>query len=75
MVGHETESVNAVPKTTNPFLKQEVETVSVAFSDKNGLTAVTPENDVVKSAGEMDAWFASHVETIPLSLQLVNLEA
>lgn len=74
MIGHETEGVNAVAKPTNPFLEKEVETVTVIFSEENGLTAVTPENDVVKSTGEMDAWFACHDNKVPQNFNLSTVE-
>jgi hypothetical protein len=70
MVGHEAEGVNAVTEPAGSFLEEEVETVTVVISVENGLTVVTPENDVVESAGEMDAWFACHVKMIPHSSNL-----
>jgi len=70
VVGHETESVNAVAEPTGPFLEKEVETVPVAVSQKDGLAAVTSKNHVVESTGEMDAWFASHGEMILLIFML-----
>jgi hypothetical protein len=70
MVGHEAEGVHAVAETTSPLLEQEVETVPVGVGDEDGLTAVTPKNNVIESAGEMDAWFACHGEKIPQRLNL-----
>jgi hypothetical protein len=70
MIGHEAEGVDAVTEPAGSFLEEEIKTVPVIISEENGLTAVTPKDDVVKSTGEMDAWFASHVEIIPPSYNL-----
>jgi hypothetical protein len=64
MVGHETESVDPIPETAGALLQQERESVSVSVDKKDRLAAVTAENDVVESTGEMNAWFASHVGNI-----------
>lgn len=70
MVGHETERMNAVTKSDGAFLKQKVETVAVSVGKEDGLTAVTPKNDVIKPTGQMYAWFACHEAKIPSNLNL-----
>lgn len=67
--------MNAVAEPTCPFLQQKIETVPVDVGEKDGLTAVSAKNDVVKSAGKMNAWFACHVLEYTPSFQIVNMEA
>jgi hypothetical protein len=55
MIGHEAESVNAVAESAGSFLEQKVETVTVVVGKEDGLAGVTPKNDMVESAGKMDA--------------------
>jgi len=57
--------MNAVAKTGGSLLKQKVETVAVIVGKEDGLTAVTPKNDMVKPAGEMYTWFACHEANMP----------
>jgi len=59
MVGHEAKGVDTVAKPAGPFLKQQIEPVTVGGGEENGLTAVATGNDVIKSAGDMDAWFGA----------------
>jgi len=68
MVGHETECVNSIAETAGAFLKQEIKPVAVIVGKEYRLAAVASENDVVESAGEMDAWFACHLFWILQSL-------
>lgn len=70
MIGHETESLYAVPESAGSFLKQKVETVAVIVGKEDRLAAVTPKYDMIESAGKMDAWFACHAKMIP---QVLNL--
>ena len=60
MGGHETEGVHAVAEPAGPLLQQEVETVPVRISEKDGLATVPAEDHVVESAGKMNTWFACH---------------
>ena len=64
VIGHEAEGVNSVSEPAGSLLEQEVETVPVVVGKEDGLTAVAPENDVVESAGKMNAWFTCHGEMI-----------
>lgn len=64
MVGHETESVNPVAVPAGSLLEQEIEAISVIILEEDRLTAVTPENHVIESAGMMNAWFTGHGEMI-----------
>jgi hypothetical protein len=75
MIGHEANGMNPIIKPVTAFLKQEVETVAVSVANKYVLPAVSPENNMIKSTGEMDAWFSCHSGNLPLVSQLVNLEA
>jgi len=65
VVGHEAKGVDTVAEPAGPFLNQQIEPVTVGVGEENGLTAVATENDVIKSAGDMDAWFACHGGMIP----------
>jgi len=60
VVGHEVKGVDTVAKPAGSFLKQQIEPVTVGGGEEDGLTAVATENDVIKSAGNMDAWFTCH---------------
>jgi len=48
----------AQPETTSSFLDQKVETLAVVVSKENWLTSDPHENDMLESAGEMNAWFS-----------------
>ena len=64
MVGHEAERVYAMAESLNPFLQEKVKAVPVLITEKDVLFAIATENDMVNSAGIMDAGFASHAGTI-----------
>lgn len=64
-VGHQTESLYPMAETVGSFLQQEVETVPILVDKKDRLASVTAENDVVESAGEMNAWFPCYGENTP----------
>jgi hypothetical protein len=75
MIGHKTEGVNTIREPAGSLLKQEIKTVSVVLGEEDGLVGIAPENNVIESAGKMDAWFACHGSKDTPETKLVNLEA
>jgi hypothetical protein len=60
MVCHATKTVDAAVELLYDVLYDEVQTVPVAFVEKNRLTSVTSEYNMVDSAGKMNARFTCH---------------
>jgi hypothetical protein len=61
MIAHQAECVNGVAEALHPFLEKQVEAVTVLVIKEDVLFAVAAEDDVIKGAGVVNAWFASHV--------------
>ena len=70
MVGHAAKSVNAVTEATSSFLQQQEETVMVKISEKDRLTGISPENDMIQSARKMNTWFTCHTGNLLLNNNL-----
>ena len=47
MIRHEAEGMNAVPESLNPFLQEEIESVSVFILEENVMTCIPTDNNVV----------------------------
>jgi hypothetical protein len=64
MVGHAAEGVNAAIEFCGNFVHYQVKAASVSVINEYWLTSVTAKDDVVESAGEVNAWFAWHSRSI-----------
>lgn len=64
MVGHAAEGVDAAIEFYGNFLHYQVKAASVSIINEYWLTSVAAKDDVVKSAGEVNAWFACHGRSI-----------
>lgn len=60
MVGHQAKSVDAATEFFHDVLEKMVETEPVAVIEKNRLSGVSTEDNMVDSAGKMDARFTCH---------------
>jgi hypothetical protein len=54
LVGHEAKGVSPIAKPTGPFLKQEVETIVLSIVQKDILSAVSPENNMINFTSKME---------------------
>lgn len=56
---HETEGVNPVTEAPAPCLEEKQEAVAIGICRKEPLSAIAALDDVIKTAGKVDARFAS----------------
>jgi hypothetical protein len=72
MVDHGAEGVNPVAEATGPFLQEKQGPVAIGVRQKDVLSAVAAEDDVIKAAGKMEAGFACREKLISSRANLVN---
>ena len=60
MVAQQTEGMDAVTKSLDPFLDQKAEASAVSIIGENGLTAVAAQGDVIQRPRIMNSWLPSH---------------
>ena len=62
MVSHEAEGVDAMAETLDTFLQKKKEAGAVFFGEKDILSGIASQNDMVDGAGIMKSGFACHGE-------------
>jgi hypothetical protein len=69
MGSHQTESMDPVPITFDPFLEQEKKPGPVFLAEKNLLSTVPAQHDMVQRTRKMNPWFTCHRAIISQSSQ------
>jgi len=64
VVGHQAECVDTAAERIYRALQKQVKTGAVAVIEEDGLACVTAQDNVVNSAGIMDAGFACHTRDV-----------
>jgi hypothetical protein len=62
MVSHEAEGVDAMAETLDTFLQKKKEAGAVFFGEKDILSGIASQNDMVEGAEIMESGFACHGE-------------
>jgi hypothetical protein len=60
VVSHQAEGMNPTTELFDCILKDEIETKPVAITKENPIAGISSEDDVIDSAGIVDAGFTSH---------------
>jgi len=72
MVGHQAKSMDMMLKPFLAFFKEPEEVFLILVCEKNILPRVAAQDDMIKSAGIEDPWFAGHGYSIHKNSQNVN---
>jgi hypothetical protein len=65
--------MGAKTKPYRPFLKQKIEATAVGFIEKDGITGIATQHDVVKCTGIMNSGFAGHWSRLDDNVYMSNL--
>ena len=72
VVGHQAKSVNTMSVFFHAFLEKKIKARPVGLGEKNVLSAVSPQDNVVNCAGIVNAWFSSHAFSVSAKSQNVK---
>jgi len=70
VIGHQTEGMDAVTKSFDPFLDQKVEASAVPIIEENGLAAIATQDGVIECPRIVDPRLPSHAAILHHKLQL-----
>ena len=73
MVGHQAKSVDTEPKALYPLLYEKIEAETVHVIEKNVLSCITSNDNVVACTGKVKSRFSCHASIIPSSCNLAIL--
>jgi hypothetical protein len=73
VVGHEAKAVDAATETLHSILKKQVESVPVPFIEENRISGIAAKDNMVDSAGIMNAGFTRHAGIIATNIRKLSL--
>jgi hypothetical protein len=64
VIGHGAKAVNSMAKAFHPLLQQQIKVITVIVTEKDRLSTVATQRDVIETTGNMNAGFARHEQSI-----------